>query len=136
MSSDEFGRDRASIGIQLRWNIFDGGQKDQRVVQAVALYDQARIRLDKIRRDEEIERQNALSKLTEAQEAISVAHAQLSLAKMQLHIAEQRHASQGISSTQLGAVRLAVSDARVGLEIAEIDHLLAQVAVQLAPWSP
>ena len=106
------------------------------MVQAVALYDQARIRLDKIRRDEEIERQNALSKLTEAQEAISVAHAQLSLAKMQLHIAEQRHASQGISSTQLGAVRLAVSDARVGLEIAEIDHLLAQVAVQLAPWSP
>lgn len=133
---DEFGRDRASIGIQLRWNIFDGGQKDQRVVQAAALYDQARIKLDKIRRDQEIERQNALSKLTEAQEAIGVAHAQLSLAKMQLHIAEQRHASQGISATQLGAARLAVNDADVGLAIAEIDQLLAQVSVQLALRNP
>ncbi|MBG7620565.1 TolC family protein [Herbaspirillum sp. AP02] len=133
---DEFGRERASVGIQLRWNIFDGGQKDQRVVQAVAVYEQARIRLDKIQRDQEIERQNALSKVSEAQEAITVAHAQLALAKTQLRIAEVRHASQAISSTQLGAARLAVSDADIGLAMAEIDHLLAQVVLQLARRNP
>ena len=129
---DGFGRDKASLAIQLRWNIFDGGQKDQRVVQAVALYNQARIRLEKVRRDGEIEWQEALSRQAEAVEAISLANEQLALADRQLRIAQQRFVAKAISATQLAAARFAVEDANVTVAISEIDHLLAQVAVQLA----
>lgn len=82
-----------------------------------------------------MEWQEALSRQAEAVEAIRLANEQLALANTQLRIAQQRFVAQAISATQLTAARFAVHDAKVTIAISEIDHLLAQVAVQLARTS-
>jgi outer membrane protein len=131
-ASRDYVRDRASIGVQLKWNLFDGNQKDQRVTQAHAVSEQMRLRMEQLRRDLQNDYQEKLSREADMHGQFLLAKKQLEFAQSQLKIARKRWETNLISMLQFHAAQLSVEDARSKVASIETDFLMARVATQLA----
>ncbi len=114
-----------TIGVSLRVPIFDGGRRDARRQESLALWRQERIRSDELRREIELAIREALDSLRAAEELVRVANEGLELAENELAQARRRYEA-GVAGS------LEVTDAQTRLERARENRIAALFAHNLA----
>ena len=131
MAQSNLQRDATALGVNLKWNLFDGYRSDSRVAQAAAMSEQLRLQADKVKRDLYNSREDALAGEQEASDQLALAATQLGLARSQLTIAQTRLANRQLSSLELHAAQLAAENAQSRLDTLKIDLLIRQIASRL-----
>lgn len=131
-SASDMHRGNASIGVRLRWNLYDGFRTDHRMTQAVATSEQMQLRMEQTRRQIENDVAEKQERERDMRDQLQLARKQTELAKNQLLIAKKRWETNLISSLQYRAIQLALEEAKSKERTAQTDSLLAQVALRLA----
>ena len=115
-SSDSRG---VTAGVQLNWNIFDGGRKKARIEAAEAALDAARLQLEKDQNDVDYDIRAAYFGMKEAENRLRSTQDAVDKAKEDYFIAREKYrAGEGIM--------LDVIDAQLALSKAELNHISAQ----------
>jgi len=127
-----YGKDNLSVGIRLKWNLFDGYRSSARVTQAALEAGQLRLKLEMTRRELENDFQEKESVEANLQDELSLAIKQAELARSRLAIATKQWETQRISRVELDEAQLKEEEARNKVRIAEIDVRLARFAKLLA----
>lgn len=131
-AAGRFGRDATTIGIRLKWNLFDGFRTDNRAKQAYAASESKRLNIEQVKRQATNEWLDKLSQETAVRNQLRLAEKQLELSQAQLTIARQRFKARLISDLQLRLAQFAAEDARGKVETARIDLLVSTVERYLA----
>ncbi len=127
MAQSNMGRDATAIGVNLKWNLFDGYRSDSRTTQAVAASEQLRLQADKVKRDLYNSRQDALASEEEAADQLMLADRQLGFAQSQLATAQKRLDNRQLSKLEFHAALLAFENAGSKVDSLKIDLLIQQV---------
>ncbi|HEX5337236.1 MAG TPA: TolC family protein, partial [Gallionella sp.] len=127
MAQSNLLRDATSIGVHLKWNLFDGYRSDSRKAQAVAVSEQLRLQAEKVQRDLYNNRQEALASEEEANDQLQLADKQLEFAKSQLAIAKKRLENRQISALEFDASRLAMENAGSRVDTMKINLLIQRI---------
>ena len=115
-SSDSRG---VTAGINMNWNIFDGGRKKARIEAAEAALDAARLQLEKDRNDVDYDIRAAYFSMKEAENRLNSTQDAVDKAKEDYFIAREKYrAGEG--------VMLDIIDAQLALSKAEMNHISAQ----------
>jgi outer membrane protein TolC len=128
----DFGRDATTIGVRLKWNLFDGFRTDNRARQAYAASERARLNIAHLKQRTTTEWHQKLSREASTRDQVRLAEKQLELSRAKLRIAAQRLQARLISELQYRQAKQATEDAMTNVETAKIDVLVAQVERQLA----
>lgn len=131
-ASSDFGKDSTVIGVRFKWNLFDGGQKNQRVVQANALAEQMQLKIEQTKRDLNSDLQEKSYREADLQGQLTLSTKQLELVQAQLKISKTRLETKQISILQYHAAQLATEDARDKVAYLEIDLLISRIGTKLA----
>ena len=108
-----------TAGINMNWNIFDGGRKKARIEAAEAALDAARLQLEKDRNDVDYDIRAAYFSMKEAENRLNSTQDAVDKAKEDYFIAREKYrAGEGIM--------LDVIDAQLALSKAETNHISAQ----------
>ena len=108
-----------TAGINMNWNIFDGGRKKARIEAAEAALDAARLQLEKDRNDVDYDIRAAYFSMKEAENRLNSTQDAVDKAKEDYFIAREKYrAGEGIM--------LDVIDAQLALSKAEMNHISAQ----------
>ena len=108
-----------TAGINMNWNIFDGGRKKARIEAAEAALDAARLQLEKDRNDVDYDIRAAYFSMKEAENRLNSTQDAVDKAKEDYFIAREKYrAGEG--------VMLDVIDAQLALSKAEMNHISAQ----------
>ena len=108
-----------TAGINMKWNIFDGGRKKARIEAAEAALDAARLQLEKDRNDVDYDIRAAYFSMKEAENRLNSTQDAVDKAKEDYFIAREKYrAGEGIM--------LDVIDAQLALSKAETNHISAQ----------
>lgn len=106
-------------GVNVNWNIFDGGRKKARIEAAEAALDVARLQLEKDRNDVDYDIRAAYFSMKEAENRLNSTQDAVDKAKEDYFIAREKYrAGEGIM--------LDVIDAQLALSKAEMNHISAQ----------
>jgi outer membrane protein len=124
-------RDATALGVNLKWNLFDGYRSDSRTAQAVAMSEQLRLQADKVERDMYNSHEEALAGEQEAVDQLALAVTQLGFARSQLAIAQKRLDTRLISALEFDAARLAFANNESRVDSLKIDLLIQQIASRL-----
>ena len=131
MAQSNLQRDATALGVNLKWNLFDGYRSDSRTAQAEAMSEQLRLQADKVKRDLYNSREEALAGEQEAADQLALAVTQLRFAKSQLAIAQTRMANRQLSSLEFHAAQLAAANAESRVDSLKIDLLIQQVKTKI-----
>ena len=108
-----------TAGINMNWNIFDGGRKKARIEAAEAALDAARLQLEKDQNDVDYDVRAAYFGMKEAENRLNSTQDAVNKAREDYFIAREKYrAGEGIM--------LDVIDAQLALSTAELNHISAQ----------
>lgn len=124
-------RDATAVGVNLKWNLFDGYRSDSRTAQAEAIAEQLRLQADKVRRDVYNSHQEALASEEEAADQLLLASRQLGLSRSRMAIAQKRLENRQLSTLEFHAVQLAAANAESRVDSQKIDLLIQQIKSRL-----
>lgn len=108
-----------TAGVNMNWNIFDGGRKKARIEAAEAALDAARLQLEKDKNDVDYDIRAAYFSMKEAENRLNSTQDAIDKAKEDYFISREKYrAGEG--------VMLDVIDAQLALSKAELNHISAQ----------
>lgn len=134
-ASSDFGRDVTTIGVRFKWNLFDGGQKNQRLIQANAVSEQMRLRSEQTRRDLIAKRQEKLFHEADVNNQLALSKKQLAIAQSQLKIAAVRLDKKLISTAEYRLAQQAVEQAAEKVASLKVDLIIARAESILTKFS-
>lgn len=133
-SSEETDLDpNESVGISLNWAIWDWGQAFRAYQQAAMQEKAAALRTDALRDRIRLRINELARKVQEGMRALTIAREGWETAKRSLSIAEMHYEAQMITQTDLLQTRAAATQARMHLEAAKVEALLAYEEYKIAP---
>lgn len=129
-----YGREVMTIGLRLKWNLFDGFRTDSRNKQAYSSLEKMRLRVDQVMREANNDWQERMSREDSMRDQLHLAEKQLELSQAQLKIAKKRLETHLISKVQYRLIQLAADDALSKVDTLRIDLLVARIERQLAAF--
>lgn len=114
-----------TVGVQIRFPIFDGGRRDARRAESASQYRAERVKTNDLKEQIELDVRLALDSLRSAEDQVKVAKEGLELAENELTQARRRF-DAGV------AIQLEVTDAQTRLERARDNQTAALYAYNLA----
>ena len=124
-------RDVTAVGVQIKWNLFDGYRSDSRAAQAAAMSEQLRLQTDKTRDELGINQQELLAHEEDIRDQLLLGNKQFEFAKSKLQIAQKQIENQQISALELHAAQLACANANSKVQELEIDLLVQRIKSKL-----
>jgi outer membrane protein TolC len=121
-----------SVGLRLRWNLFNGSQSSERVKQAQQDNAIAALQVEKVRRQLSDELQEKKRKVELLDNKLALARKRLDLSESQLRISARRRDLDQITNLQFKAEQLALAEARDNVLFAKVDAFVARLTLKLA----
>ena len=121
-----------TVGVMVDFNVWEWGASYYALEQARVRLQQARTALGQLRRGIELEVRAAWLKLRQTREQIAVARTALEAAAEQLRLERQRYEVQQSTSTDVLDAQSRLTQAKMRLESARYQHLLARAALRHA----
>ena len=128
---DDFSRAQSLIGMNLSFNLFDGGFRRDRITEAEADVKRLRLMAQRDADAHEQARTNNELRVSIAGHRVELARARLELAQKQSAVARQRQSSGSGSLVAADEQAERVRNARDEYRLAELDFALARVATLL-----
>lgn len=125
------GREATSIGVRLKWNLFNGFKTDSRVARAIAESEQLRLQAEKTQHDLDTSQQGFLASEEDVRDQLFLANRQLEFAQSRLEIALKRLETGQISTLEFHAAQLALDNAKSTVDSSEIDVLIQRIKNEL-----
>jgi outer membrane protein TolC len=122
---EEVWKDTWDIGVNLSWNVFDGGRRSAAEARAIAEAEAARQQLREIDRAIRLEVTQRVLELRTAERRLRVSERAVESARENTRVASDRYREGLIPSSEL-------LDAEVDLERAEVSRTEALAALRLA----
>ncbi|GAA5481132.1 TolC family protein [Haloferula sargassicola] len=125
-----------TVGVRLKWDLWDGGEKQSRAAAAIARAEAARQRSRMLRLSIDLEIKQARLGLKEANERLAVSSQAVGQAEESVKLVTRRYAEGLALATQLIDAETALTVARVHRSEAEVDRLRAIVMLRKALGLP
>lgn len=125
-------RDGWFVGLQSRWDIFDGGTTRGRVAQGRSRVRQAELELSEQALDIEVEARRSLSSLQEAMELAEAAGRVVEQAEEALRMADARYAAGSVTQLDVLQAQVALTSARTNQLVANYSFHVALATLRRA----
>lgn len=130
-SISDLHRQDLSVGVRLRWNLFNGTLSSHRLTQALEENHLADLQLQKVQRELIDEMQDKKRRIKLLENRLELAEQRLSLSQAQLRVAARRLELEQITPLQYKAEELALREATDSLLFAKVDLLVGRFSLML-----